>query len=69
VINYFVPENATSAQLIIYDINGRLMKKVKIENGFGKIHVYGADMVSGTYTYSILVDGKVMSAKKMVSAK
>jgi len=34
--------------------------------GAGSLLAYGADLSSGIYTYSLLVDGKVMETKKMI---
>ena len=34
--------------------------------GEGSLLVYGADLSSGIYNYSLLVDGKVIETKKMI---
>jgi hypothetical protein len=67
VINYFIPENIKFAQMIFTDNFGRIMKTVDITaSGNGLIKVYASNLSSGIYTYSLVVDGKVVDSKKMV---
>jgi len=55
------------AQLLFYDINGRIIKQVDIsERGDGKLTVYGENLQNGIYTYSLIADGKLIATKKMV---
>jgi hypothetical protein len=70
LINYFIPENINFAQIIFTDNYGRIMKTVDIKtSGKGMIKVYAANLSSGIYTYSLIVDGKVVDSKKMVCSK
>ena len=70
VINYFIPDNINYAQIIFTDNYGRIMKTVDIKtSGAGMIKVYAANLSSGTYTYSLMVDGKVVESKKMMCVK
>ncbi len=46
------------------------MKTVDITaSGNGMIKVYAANLSSGIYTYSLVVDGKVVETKKMMRTK
>lgn len=70
VINYFIPENIKYAQLLFSDNFGRIIKTVDIEtSGAGTIKVYASNLSQGTYTYSLIIDGKVVETKKMVCVK
>jgi hypothetical protein len=70
VINYFIPENINFAQIIFTDNYGRIMKTVDITvSGNGTIKVYASNLSSGIYTYSLVVDGKVVETKKMMRTK
>ncbi len=70
VITYFIPDNINYAQIIFTDNYGRIMKTVDIKiSGAGMIKVYAANLSSGTYTYSLMVDGKVVETKKMMCVK
>ncbi len=70
VITYFIPDNINYAQIVFTDNYGRIMKTVDIKtSGAGMIKVYAANLSSGTYTYSLMVDGKVVESKKMMCVK
>ena len=44
-----------------------LIKTVELtERGAGQIIVYGGDLSSGVYTYTLVADGQIVSSKKMV---
>lgn len=67
VINYFIPEAVQQAQIVFYNLSGKMIQTVNItEKGNGKLTVYGNDLSSGTYTYSLIADGKLIATKKMV---
>jgi len=66
-INYVIPTDVKEAQLLFYDMNGRIIKQVDItERGEGKLTVYGENLQNGVYTYSLIADGKLIATKKMV---
>lgn len=67
VITYSVPASVGRAQIHFYDMNGILINSVEItERVEGQLNVYGNDLSSGIYTYSLVADGKVVSTKKMM---
>jgi len=69
-INYTIPEDVVEAQLLFYDMNGRIIKQVDIaERGDGKMTVYGENLKNGIYTYSLIADGELISTKRMVKSK
>ena len=65
-INYVIPETAENSQIEIYSLSGKLMKTVKLDHiGEGFVQVNAMNIPSGTYTYNLIVDGKMISTKKM----
>lgn len=69
-ITYNVPEKYGYAQMIFSTIDGRILKTVDItKKGKGTITVFGSDLSSGLYTYSLIVDGKTFDTKKMVKSE
>lgn len=67
VINFSIPESVKVAQIHFYDGNGSLIKTVDIQQrGLGSITVYGADLSTGTYLYTLVADGVNVASKKMV---
>jgi len=69
-INYTVPQKFLNAQIIIHDNDGRTIKQVNISAaGKGTINVDASMLSAGTYSYSLIVDGKPVSSKQMVLTK
>ena len=69
-IKYTLPSKFTSAQILITDKNGKQLKQLNIpDNGNGALHVDAPTLSSGTYNYSLIIDGKIISTKQMVVAK
>jgi hypothetical protein len=65
-INYSLPQNSLSAQIIITDKSGKVLKQVNVSgNGKGSVQVNAATLLSGAYQYSLLVDGKLIDTKQM----
>lgn len=66
-ITFSIPSTISDAKIIFYDNNGRVIKTVVInERAQSSLLVYGSDLSSGTYSYTLLADGKVIDTKKMV---
>jgi len=70
-ITWFIPTTtAGAAQLLFYDNNGIMIKSVEItEKGPGKLNVFANDLSSGIYSYALILDGKIISTKKMDKQK
>ncbi len=69
-IEYTVEDDFTTAEMRIFDMNGRLMHTEPItQSGAGVVNIQTANMQSGTYSYSLVVDGKVLGTKSMIMAK
>ena len=71
VIRYFIPENMQiEAFMVFYDSYGNDIKKVEIkETGAGKIEANAQNLAIGIYSYSLIVNGKVVDTKKMIKNK
>ncbi len=69
-IQYNIPVHFKTAQLVIADAAGTVVKQVTINTaGKGTINVNAYNLSSGTYTYSLLVDGSTVESKKMILGK
>ncbi len=70
IIKYFIPANVVSAIVSIKDINGKELSKFSIvEKGNGQIILTAGTLKSGTYTYDLIIEGKVADSKKMIIIK
>ncbi len=66
-IRYYIPENITSANLMIFDMQGKLIKTYMVNSkkeGFTEIN--GGEMQPGMYMYSLIIDGKEIDTKRMI---
>ena len=56
--------------LIFYNTDGSILKMVKIhQTGEGSLLVYGTNLSSGQYSYSLVVNNKTIKTKQMVKVK
>ena len=66
-ISYNIPDNFGQAQIIISTVDGKVIKAVSIQQkGSGSLNVFANDLSQGIYSYSLVVDGKILDTKKMV---
>jgi hypothetical protein len=67
IIRYSIPQGSTG-QINIYDKAGKLVNTFNANAG-GQLQVGGHELAAGTYTYTLMVDGKVASSKQMLIVK
>ena len=66
-INYSLPDNTIKAQMLFYNAQGKLIQSTELtQKGKGTLNVFASDLSSGIYTYTLVVDGKIIETKKMV---
>jgi len=69
-INYTLPQKYSSAQIIIADKTGKVLKEINISgSGKGSLKVDASTLASGVYNYSLYVNRKFISSKQMIAAK
>ena len=65
-----VPESVTSATLLIFDMQGKQVKRMDIaDRGTSRITIMGQGLPEGMYLYSLVADGKVVKTRKMILSK
>ena len=67
-IQYNIPSNNTTAQLLLTDNAGRTVKTIQLTSS-GFINLNTSRLSSGTYNYSLLIDGKIVETKNMIVIK
>ncbi|MBL0073355.1 MAG: T9SS type A sorting domain-containing protein [Bacteroidetes bacterium] len=66
-ITYILPDSVKDAVILFYDHSGKVLQKFDISHrGAGSLTVYGEDLASGVYTYSLIIDGENHQTKRMV---
>lgn len=68
-VSYFLPEGK-SGELIITAIDGKELQRITLsQKGKGQMDLQTRNLPSGTYNYSLVVDGQVIDTKRMVLQK
>ena len=66
-IKYYIPENASSAMICIYDLVGSQIMRFDLrDKGYSSLTVRGRELKAGMYIYALLVDGKEIDNKRMI---
>lgn len=69
-IKYYVPANARHASISISDMSGKQLKTYSITPGSEQtLTVNAGELAPGTYTYTLLVDEKIVDSKKFVLSR
>jgi hypothetical protein len=67
VINYFLPDDVEKAQMLFYNIQGKLIQAIDLtQKGKGSITVFAQDLSRGIYTYTLVADGAILKSNKMI---
>jgi hypothetical protein len=68
-IHYSLPAGFRTAQIVIRDNSGKAIKQVSLNTaGSGTVNIDASTISSGTYNYSLVVDGKVIENRMMIVA-
>ena len=66
-INYYIPAGTNKALLNIIDNSGNIIKQISLNsNGKGVVNIEASTLSAGTYSYSLIVNGKIIATKKML---
>jgi len=65
-VPYSIPQNAKNAQLIIRNNSGEMVRQLALPAGAGVASIDASVLSSGTYNYSLIVDGKIIRSRKMI---
>ncbi len=71
IVKYFVPENSIAASIVFYDEFGNEIKNVALPNTgvTAELNLATMNLASGVYSYSLILNGKVIDTKKMIRNK
>lgn len=68
-IPYYLPSNISGAKVIFTDMLGKVMNERVLQSGYGLLNIDTQDLPAGIYSYSLVVDGKIIDNKKMIRNK
>ncbi len=68
-VRYFLP-SGKNGELVITTIDGKELQRIKLsQKGKGQLDLQTRNLPSGTYNYSLVVDGQIVDTKRMVLLK
>jgi len=65
-VNYQLPENGQEAVLIVRDLMGKVMYNQDIPNKTGTVSIDLTQFPSGSYIYTLVVDGEITASKRLM---
>lgn len=66
---YELSAASNNVQVLFYNLMGEKVRESKLNGPNGVVFVQADDFEAGVYFYSLMVDGKVLSTKKMIVSK
>ena len=68
-IRFSLADDARDASICIFDMTGKMLKKLPVSSGDSSIRVNGWELGEGMFLYSLIVNGQVIDTKRMVISK
>ncbi len=69
-IKYFLPENSKNARLTVTSVTGVIVSDYVLKGkGNGQVTLNANEFAAGNYTYSLIIDGNVVSSKSLMLTK
>ncbi len=71
IIIYTLLDGTKKAEMHFYNSEGKMINSVELSTAAGKsqLNVFANDLTNGVYTYTLVVDGKIIDTKRMVKNK
>ena len=68
-IRFRLADDAQNAAICIFDMSGKMLKKLPVSQGTTSVTVNGYELGEGLYLYSLVVNGKEIDTKRMILSK
>ena len=68
-ICFKLADNAQNASICIFDMTGKILKKLPISSDMDSVSIAGYELGEGMFLYSLIVNGQVIDTKRMVISK
>ena len=69
VIRYTLPQACNSAQIVITNTSGGVVRQIPLYSGTNSITIEGGSLQAGIYLYTLVADGNVVDTKRMILTK
>lgn len=68
-IRFKLANNVQNASICIFDMSGKMLKKMPVSSEMDNVSVGGYELGEGMFLYSLIVNGQVIDTKRMVISK
>ena len=69
IIRYRLADNAKDAAICIFDMQGKMLKKLPVSSDNDSVTINGYELGQGMFLYSLVVNGQEIDTKKMIITK
>ena len=69
VIKYSVPFGAGDAWIYVFDMQGTMLKQMRLDTNADRTVINGSELQPGMYLYSLIVNGKEIDTKRMILSR
>ena len=68
-IRFRLADDATNAAICIFDMSGKMLKKLPVSSGMTRVTINGWELGEGLYLYSLVVNGREIDTRRMILSK
>ena len=68
-IRFSLVDDAKNASICIFDMSGKLLKKLPISSGETNVSINGWELGEGMFLYTLIVNGQEIDTKHMILSK
>lgn len=69
VIRFKLADNVQNASICIFDMTGKMLKKLPISSDMESVSIGGYELGEGMFLYSMIINGQMIDTKRMVISK
>ena len=66
VIHYNLPDDVRDASIIIFDLQGKISRRIPLDCSDSHVTINRNDLAPGIYLYSLMADGREFACKRMI---
>ena len=69
VIRFSLADNAQNTAICIFDMTGKMLKKLPVSLGDTSVSINGWELGEGMFLYTLIVNGREIDTKRMIITK
>ncbi len=69
VIRFLLADDVRDAAICIFDMSGKMLKKLPVSSGMESVSVNGYELGEGMFLYSLTVNGQEIDTKRMILSR